>query len=57
MTTARALNAIAAALCDTHAPRTTVDRIADALEPTNTRFDRARFIAAALSETPIGDGQ
>lgn len=57
MTTARALNAIAAALHDTDASRTTVDRIADALAPTNPRFDRARFIAAALSETPMGDDQ
>ena len=57
MATARDLNAIASALRDTNAPRITVDRIADALETTSPRFDRPRFIAAALSETPQGDDQ
>ena len=40
-------NAIAKALADNGASTATITAIADALSPTNPRFDRARFIAAA----------
>lgn len=45
--TRKTYNAIAAALAENGASPATITAIADALAPTNPRFDRARFIAAA----------
>lgn len=53
MVTAKTYNAIADALRSNGASSTTVAAIADALAPTNPRFDRDRFVAAATpEETP-----
>lgn len=45
--TRKTYNAIADALRGNGASPATVAAVADALAPTNPRFDRARFIAAA----------